>query len=162
MLDEASVVIGRLPSSRDPPRRIAAGPVHGEPASPGHDASRTGGIARDCPRDGGTIACKMLYGRDAERARIAGLLDGARASRSGVLVLRGEAGAGKSALLQRRASRPTGMQVLRGGGIESEAQLPFAALHQLVRPILGDIDRLPDPQAGRAAPGAGTRGRRGR
>jgi DNA-binding CsgD family transcriptional regulator len=90
----------------------------------------------------------LLYGRDAERARIGALLDGARESRSGVLVIRGEAGAGKSTLLEDARERASGMQVLSGGGIESEAQLPFAALQQLVRPILGYVQALPKPQAG--------------
>ena len=72
---------------------------------------------------------------------------GARESRSGVLVLRGEAGAGKTALLQEALDCASDMQVLSGGGIESEAELPFAALHQLVRPILGVVDELPGPQA---------------
>jgi predicted ATPase len=90
----------------------------------------------------------LLYGRDAERSRIGALLDGARESRSGVLVIRGEAGAGKSALLEDARERASGMQVLSGGGIESEAQLPFAALQQLVRPILGCVETLPEPQAG--------------
>ena len=67
----------------------------------------------------------------------------AREARSGVLVLRGEAGAGKTALLEEARRQAADMQVLSGGGIESEAQLPFAALHQLVRPILGVIDHLP-------------------
>jgi DNA-binding CsgD family transcriptional regulator len=65
-----------------------------------------------------------------------------------VLVIRGEAGAGKSALLEDARERAFGMQVLSGGGIESEAQLPFAALQQLVRPILGCVETLPEPQAG--------------
>ena len=90
----------------------------------------------------------MLYCRDAERSRIGELLDGARQSRSGALVLRGEAGVGKSALLRDARERGAGMQVLSGAGIESEAQLPFAALHQLVRPILGHVESLPQPQAG--------------
>ena len=90
----------------------------------------------------------LLYGRDAERFRIGALLDGARESRSGVLVIRGEAGVGKSALLEDARERASGMQVLSGGGIESEAQLPFAALHQFVRPIVGYVETLPEPQAG--------------
>jgi predicted ATPase len=89
----------------------------------------------------------MLYGRDAERARIGALLDGARQSRSGVLIVRGEAGVGKSALLEDARERAADMQVLSGAGVESEAQRPFAALHQLVRPILGYMERLPQPQA---------------
>jgi DNA-binding CsgD family transcriptional regulator len=89
----------------------------------------------------------VLYGREAERSIIAGLLDGARQSRSGVLVVSGEPGVGKSALLEDARERASGMQVLSGEGIESEAELPFAALHQLVRPILGSMAGLPEPQA---------------
>lgn len=90
----------------------------------------------------------MLCGRDPERARIGELLDGARRSHSGVLVLRGEPGVGKSALLALARDEVPGMRVLSSEGIESETELPFAALHQLVRPILGDLDVLPAPQAG--------------
>jgi DNA-binding CsgD family transcriptional regulator len=93
------------------------------------------------------MAAVTLYGRDAERSRIGALLDGARESRSGVLVIRGEAGVGKSALLQDARERASGMQVLSGGGIESEAQLPFAALHHFVRPIVGYVETLPEPQS---------------
>ena len=90
----------------------------------------------------------MLYGRDAERARLGGLLEDARESRSGVLVIRGEAGVGKSALLEDARQRASDMRVLSGSGIESEAQVPFAALHQIVRPILGHLEKLPEPQGG--------------
>lgn len=89
----------------------------------------------------------MLYGRDLERARIGELLAGARSSRSGVLVLSGEPGVGKSALLAAARDQAGGMRVLSGGGVESEAQLPFAALHQLVRPVLDHVEELPRPQA---------------
>jgi DNA-binding CsgD family transcriptional regulator len=95
----------------------------------------------------------MLYGRDAERSRIGGILDGVRRSRSAVLVLRGDAGVGKSALLEAAGAQAEGIRVLRGRGIESEAQLPYAGLHQLLRPILADADHLPGPQ-GRALRGA--------
>jgi DNA-binding CsgD family transcriptional regulator len=89
----------------------------------------------------------MLYGRDSERARIGELLEAARASRSAALVLRGEAGIGKSALLEDTRERAAGMHVLAARGVESESELAFAALHQLLRPALGDVDRLPPPQA---------------
>jgi DNA-binding CsgD family transcriptional regulator len=90
----------------------------------------------------------MLCGRDPERARVRGLLEGARASRSGVLVIVGEPGVGKSALLDDASEHAADMQVLSSRGVESETHLPFAALHQLVRPVLGDVDSLPLPQAG--------------
>ena len=65
----------------------------------------------------------MLYGRSAETARIDDLLAAARHGRSGALVIRGEAGVGKTALLD-YAAATAGMRVLRGTGIESEAELP--------------------------------------
>jgi predicted ATPase len=89
----------------------------------------------------------LLYGRDAERSIIGGLLEGARESRSGVLVIRGEAGVGKSALLEDARERAPGMQVLACVGVESESALPFAALHQLLRPVLRHLQKVPRPQA---------------
>ena len=94
----------------------------------------------------------MLHGRSAETARIDDLLAAARDSRSGSLVIRGEAGVGKTALLD-YAAAAAGMRVLRGTGIESETELPFAALQLLLRPALGRLDLLPPPQA-RALRGA--------
>jgi DNA-binding CsgD family transcriptional regulator len=89
----------------------------------------------------------VLYGRDRERAEIWALLEAARASRSGALVLRGEAGIGKSALLEDARDRATDMHVLAACGVESESELAFAALHQLLRPALSSADNLPAPQA---------------
>jgi DNA-binding CsgD family transcriptional regulator len=89
----------------------------------------------------------MLYGRDAECSAIAALLNAARETRSGVLVLRGQAGAGKSALLQDAVEQASDMQVLEARGVESEAELAFAGLHQLLRPVLSQVDGLPAPQA---------------
>jgi DNA-binding CsgD family transcriptional regulator len=89
----------------------------------------------------------MLHGRQAECDALERLLAEARRSRSGVLVVRGEAGVGKSALLDHAAGRADGLAVLRAGGVESEAELPFAALHQLLRPVLGLVGRLPPRQA---------------
>jgi hypothetical protein len=85
----------------------------------------------------------MPYGRRAECDALDRLLADARRSRSGVLVVRGEAGVGKSALLDHAAGRAEGMTVLRAAGAESEAELPFAALHQLLRRVLGLAGRLP-------------------
>jgi len=89
----------------------------------------------------------MLHGRSAETARIDELIAAAREGRSGVLVIRGEPGVGKTALLDYAAGAAAGIRVLRGNGIESEAELPFAALHLLLRPGLGRLDVLPPPQA---------------
>ncbi len=90
---------------------------------------------------------RMLHGRSAETARIDELLAAARAGGSGTLVLRGEPGVGKTALLDYAAVAAEGMRVLRGTGIESDAELPFSALHLLLRPALGRLDDLPRPQA---------------
>jgi DNA-binding CsgD family transcriptional regulator len=102
----------------------------------------------------------MLYGRDLERSRIGELLAGARASESAVLVISGEPGVGKSALLDDAREQAGGLVVLSGAGVESETQLPFAALHQLVRPVLSHLEALPDPQASalRGALGLGAGG----
>ena len=90
----------------------------------------------------------MLHGRDSERARLAALLDGARGGHAGTLLLHGEPGVGKSALLDDLVATAGGdVQVLRAQGVESEAPLPFAALHRLLRPVLGILDRLPGPQS---------------
>jgi DNA-binding CsgD family transcriptional regulator len=89
----------------------------------------------------------LLYGRDPERSIIGGLLEGARESRSDVLVIRGEAGVGKSALLEDARERASDMRVLACTGVEAESALPFAALHQLLRPVLRHLERAPQPQA---------------
>lgn len=89
----------------------------------------------------------MMFGRELEQERIRALLAGARGGQSGVLVLRGEAGIGKTALLEQAREQADGMTVLRCAGVEAEHELPCAALHQLVRPCLGLLDRLPEPQA---------------
>jgi DNA-binding CsgD family transcriptional regulator len=89
----------------------------------------------------------MLIGRDHEVAAIASLLASARESRGGALVVRGEAGVGKTALLRDAEARAEGMRVLRAVGVDSEAELPFAGLHQVLTAGLDRLDRLPAPQA---------------
>jgi hypothetical protein len=89
----------------------------------------------------------VIYGRCEERALIADLLAGAREGHSGVLVIRGEAGIGKHTLLQDAARQAGDFHLLRAAGIESEMGLPFAALHQLLQPVLDRVDRLPILQA---------------
>lgn len=89
----------------------------------------------------------MLYGRSVETAAIDDLIDRARKGSGGALVLRGEAGAGKTALLDQVASRGGPMRVLRTTGVEAEADLAFAVLHQLLLPVTGLLDALPEPQA---------------
>jgi DNA-binding CsgD family transcriptional regulator len=89
----------------------------------------------------------MLLGRDVERLALGRLLADARVGRSGVLALVGEAGIGKTALLDDAVDLAEGMQILRARGIESEAAVPFAGLLELVRPALRALDRVPAPQA---------------
>ncbi len=89
----------------------------------------------------------MLVGRDAERFALRRLMADARTGRSGVLALVGEPGIGKTALLGEAAASAEGMQLLRARGIESEADVPFAGLLELLRPALGALDRVPEPQA---------------
>ncbi len=74
------------------------------------------------------------------------LLDGARAGRSGALVVRGEPGVGKTALLEYVLERASGCRVVRAAGVQSEMELPFAGLHQLCAPMLDGLERLPGPQ----------------
>ncbi len=90
---------------------------------------------------------RRLHGRDEERRILDGLLEQARASISGVLVLRGPAGIGKSALLAATAAKAEGIRVLEAVGVESESGLAFAGLHQLLRPLSGLIEELPAPQS---------------
>ena len=90
----------------------------------------------------------VLHGRERERAQLAALVERARAGSAGVLVVLGEPGVGKTALLRDLLASQAegGVRVLRTAGIESESPLPYAALHRLLRPVM-DLDRLPAPQA---------------
>ena len=88
----------------------------------------------------------MLYGRGAESGRLVVLLAAAADGRGGALVVRGEPGVGKTALLAQSVARWEG-RLLWTEGVESEAPLAYAALHRLLRPVLGLADRLPKPQA---------------
>ena len=89
----------------------------------------------------------MLLGRDPERRAVDRLLADARLGRSGVLAIAGEPGIGKTALLDHAAEHAGSMRVLRARGIESEAEVPFASLLELLRPALGALDSIPEPQA---------------
>ena len=88
----------------------------------------------------------MLRGRRRECEVLDRLLEAVRGGRSGALVVRGEAGVGKTALLEYAIERASDLRVVRAVGVESEMELAFAALHQLCAPMLDRIDRLPDPQ----------------
>jgi predicted ATPase len=85
----------------------------------------------------------MLVGREAERRRLDALLAAARLGESGVLVVSGEAGIGKTALLDDTRARASDMRVLSVTGTETEHDLPFAGLAQLLRITVADLDRLP-------------------
>lgn len=85
-----------------------------------------------------------LIGRANELQHVGSLLDRVRHSASGVLVVRGEPGIGKSALLDEAAAMSVGMRLLRARGVESESNLPFGALVQLVRPIEDRIAAMPE------------------
>ena len=89
----------------------------------------------------------MLCGRDRELRMVVRLLEDARAGRSGVLAVVGEAGIGKSALLGYAEEQAAGMKVLRARGVRSEARIPFAGLLELLRPALSCLPAIPGPQA---------------
>jgi tetratricopeptide (TPR) repeat protein len=99
----------------------------------------------------------VLIGRESECARLDELLDLARMGRSGALVIRGEAGIGKTALLDYAAGSARDMTVVRALGVESEAQLEFSGLLEVCWPMRDSLDELPDHQAGvlRSALGIG-------
>ncbi|MGE5800634.1 MAG: AAA family ATPase [Gemmatimonadota bacterium] len=84
--------------------------------------------------------------RSGERGRLGQLVTGVRAGHSQVLVLRGEAGCGKTALLMQLSGAAEGCQVAWATGVESEMELAFAGLHSLCAPLLGRVEQLPEPQ----------------
>jgi predicted ATPase len=88
----------------------------------------------------------MLWGRREQCAALDGMLADVRAGRSRALVVRGEPGIGKTALLTYAAETTPDFQLARAWGVESEMELPFAALQQLCGRMLSRLDRLPDPQ----------------
>src|SRR5215469_11063975 len=87
-----------------------------------------------------------LVDRQRERQALDGLMGDLRSWRGRALVVRGEAGVGKSALLEYAAGAAAGMRVVRAVGVESEMELVFAGLHQLCAPLLDRLERLPAPQ----------------
>jgi hypothetical protein len=94
----------------------------------------------------------QLLGREREREALDRLLDGARGvrgvrgGRGGVLVIHGEAGVGKTALLQYAVEAAREFRVAPTSGVEGEMELPFAAVQQLCSPFLALMERLPQPQ----------------
>src|SRR5215472_12698849 len=87
-----------------------------------------------------------MLDRLAERAALAQLLEGVRAGQSGVLVVRGESGVGKTALLDYAIESAANLRIAPVAGVESEMELAYAGLHQLCAPMLDRLERLPGPQ----------------
>ena len=83
----------------------------------------------------------MLIGRESECALIDRMLEEARGGRSGALIVRGDAGIGKSTLLEYAVTRAGDALVVRALGVETESEFAYSGLHELVRPLL---DRLPE------------------
>lgn len=99
----------------------------------------------------------MLLGRRFECDALDRLIDAVRGGESRALVVRGEAGVGKTALLEHMIDRASGCRIERTAGVQSEMELPFAALHQLCATMLPQLDRLPGPQQGALATALGLR-----
>ena len=97
-------------------------------------------------RPGDPARQTALFGRRSECATLDGLVAGARAGQSQVLVVRGEAGIGKTALLDYLEAGAQGCRIARSAGAEAEMELAYAGLHQICGPFLDRLDRLPDPQ----------------
>src|SRR3984957_2375586 len=116
-----------------PARRVPAGPVLAGPVLAG-------------PVLAGAVPESGLRGRRGECEALDLLVADVRAGQSRVLVLRGEAGAGKTVLLEYLLERASGCCTARTAGVESEMELAFAGLHQLCAPFLDRIERLPGPQ----------------
>jgi AAA ATPase domain len=94
----------------------------------------------------GRAAELELRGRRSECGVLDRLIEAVRAGESRALVVRGEPGVGKTALLDYLAEHASGCRVARATGVQSEMELAFAALHQLCAPILDRVERLPGPQ----------------
>src|SRR5258705_2878150 len=97
----------------------------------------------DSPMRGGAA---QLLGRPAERDVLDRFLAAVRVGESRTLVVRGEPGVGKTALLKYLAGQASGYRVAAATGVQSEMELAFAGLHQLLAPMLDRLERLPGPQ----------------
>ncbi len=94
----------------------------------------------------GRVQPSRLLGRRSERETLDGIVTDALAGQSRVIVVRGEAGIGKSALLGHVLEKVAGWHVATAVGVESEMELAYSGLHQLCGPMLDHLDRLPTPQ----------------
>src|SRR5215213_7382012 len=120
---------------------------HGKPSD--DTLARYSTTEYDAGRGGVTMAVAsppVLRGRAAECQVLDRLLENVRAGQSAVLVIHGEAGVGKTALLHWCARQAVGFRVANIAGVESEMELPFAGLHQLCAPMLDRLGALPEPQ----------------
>src|SRR6478609_2382688 len=123
--------------------------IHASDSIRSSDAQRVGlsplpvQMAADVSVRGGAME---LIDRDAERDTLDRFVAAVRAGESQALVLCGEAGVGKTALLDYLAANASGCRLVRVAGVQSEMELPFAALHQLCAPMLGSLQRAPPPQ----------------
>src|SRR6516162_4329201 len=112
--------------------------------------SRAGGLVPDSQAVMGMRTrpepAPSLLNRQRERAALDGLVQDLRSGRGRALVVRGEAGVGKSALLEYAAGAAADIRVARAAGVESEMELAFAGLHQLCAPLLDGLEGLPVPQ----------------
>jgi DNA-binding CsgD family transcriptional regulator len=149
-------VTGRRPELRAQPEQTVG------PRSPGSSATRNAHDGRPVAEHaslrgdaqaGAVVRASSngdpgpaLRGRRPEGGALHGLLASVCAGQSRVLVLRGESGVGKSALLEYLVGRAAECHVMRAAGAESEAELPYAGLHRLCAPVLDLRDRLPAPQ----------------
>src|ERR1700723_1892585 len=87
-----------------------------------------------------------LLGREREREAVERLLGAARGGHGGVLVVRGEPGVGKTALLEHAVRSAPEFHVARTAGVEAEMELPYAALQQMCSPHIELVEQLPEPQ----------------
>jgi hypothetical protein len=98
------------------------------------------------PEPSRSVPAPPLRGRQAECRQLAGLVEDVRRGESRVLVMSGEAGIGKSALLDFLVAGAAGCRVVRAAGVQAETELALAGLHQLCTPLRNRLDRLPEPQ----------------
>jgi hypothetical protein len=125
----------------------------GEPAVPGEERADAGVLAAAALAPTHTL----LLDRELERGQIDRVLEAARRGRSAALVLHGEPGTGKTTLLDYAVESGGDFEIVRLLGIESETELGFAALHQLLLPFLGGLRSLPAPQRDALAGALGLR-----
>src|SRR5438067_6443072 len=90
--------------------------------------------------------CLPVHGRAGQRAAVDAVLEAARSGDSGSLVIEGEPGIGKTCMCDYAAERAADFTVVRAQGIESEYDMPFSGLSQLLAPLVGDLQHLPEAQ----------------